>query len=180
MVCVRTSCAFASIFYIFPSKLVHSLSSHYSTKTFSSPLLLMTFISPPGRRPSFLLLLYNFWILIYDSSEPDSLSAFDRSNCLIIICSHTVIKTFNVSCARNKMEKMWAKSLFVPGILPPLQFIIIRVKNSLWSSLMSKFYPFSGPAVSFIFCSLEQQSELIIAAAPFATCYFICYFNIPE
>lgn len=121
----------------------------------------------------------NFWILIYESSESYSLSAFDRSNCLIIICSHTVIKTFNVSCARNEREKTWAKSLFVPGILPPPQFIIIRVKNSFWPPVMSKFHPFSGRAVSLLFCSLQQQNELIIAA-PFATYYFICYFNIPE
>lgn len=33
--------------------LVHSLSSHYSTKTSFSPLLLITSISPLGRRPSF-------------------------------------------------------------------------------------------------------------------------------
>lgn len=47
----------------------------------------------------------NFWILNCDSSKPASLPAFDRSNCLIIICFHTVIKTFNVSCATKEEKK---------------------------------------------------------------------------
>lgn len=158
----------------------HSLSSHYPLqKHLSLPFHWLHLLALLAEDLPFSV-ANNFWILICDSSKPASLSAFDRSNCLIIICFHTVIKTFNVSCAmKEEKKKTWRKSLSVPGILPSPQSIIIRVKNSFWPSVMSEFYPFSGPAVSLLFCSLQWQNELIIAV-PFATYYFIPYFNIPE